>query len=201
MVDGVEDDVPLRAGVDRGGVRRPRPAPLVVGPRATTSRPGIGAGSPCHSQPTRPGMPSPSFMPVPAKSQWSGLRQIQSPAAGDRVDVCGRRSGSPRSGRARVSGPCRGSLLRLVADAAEEAHARDDPARAAVGRGEQRRRRRRRCCPTGTRRSGPRRSPAWTLSYISSDQYSSWPTDSHPLARSRPAGSAWVSAFEMYVTS
>ena len=46
---------------------------------ATTSSPGIAAGSPWNSQPTSPGMASPFFMPVPANSQWSGRVHVQSP--------------------------------------------------------------------------------------------------------------------------
>lgn len=49
-----------------------------VGPVATISRPGIGAGSPCHSQPITPGITSPRRMPVPAWTQCSGAVQIQS---------------------------------------------------------------------------------------------------------------------------
>ena len=36
-------------------------------------------GLPWYSQPMRPGILSPAFIPVPAKIQWSGLVQIQSP--------------------------------------------------------------------------------------------------------------------------
>ena len=38
----------------------------------------MSAGSPCHSQPTSPEIPSPVFVPLPAKSQCLSLAQIQS---------------------------------------------------------------------------------------------------------------------------
>src|SRR5258708_2212787 len=55
--------------------------------RAPPSRPGIAAGLPCHSHPTRRGIASPSFIPVPSKSQCFEFEQTQSasPITGDNV--------------------------------------------------------------------------------------------------------------------
>jgi len=48
-------------------------------PAATTSSPGMSAGSPWCSHPTSPGIRSPFFIPVPANTQCSGLVHTQSP--------------------------------------------------------------------------------------------------------------------------
>ncbi len=103
---GVEDEVALGPGVDRGGpvlracCRRPR--------RSLRRRPpgrGCRGGSPWYSQPIRPGMRSPFFMPVPAKIQCSGLAQIQSPPplTGSTLRPPMRK---PSSGPCSGNGPC-----------------------------------------------------------------------------------------------
>src|SRR5262245_55302046 len=48
----------------------------------------MSAGEPWNSQPTRPGIESPFFMPVPAKIQWSGLETVQSPEPLNGLTVC-----------------------------------------------------------------------------------------------------------------
>src|SRR5262245_6455739 len=72
------------------------------------------AGAPCHSQPTRPGLPSPFFMPVPSNNQWFSVAQVQSasPIVGCTVRLPSKvPSSSPHDLKRAISGKLSRSAL------------------------------------------------------------------------------------------
>src|SRR5262245_52890043 len=133
-------------------------------------------------------------MPVPAKSQWLSLVHVQSaePLAGEVVPAPISSAGSgpccfhgflklrSRSEFAPPNLPIR-SIVRLAAPAA--------PARISSNPSTE--------LPQKNAALTPESMARFTWSYIASDQYSSWPTETKALALSSRDGSACVSIFEM----